>query len=191
MRLITHSLLSAVFLLCLPAPVKQAAHVKPPLTDFEARCYAPGVVRCFGFDSKALVLRHIYPAWDAWYRGEMVTDIKASGAGSLRFTIPPSSPDNTSGQFWLEFADNFSVQFGQVRSSTSSGDSDSPANCWKRTMREAMASSRSSSEKGHAPNMSPGPAPRSRWLWRTRASSACRGCITVVAERTATTSPWK
>lgn len=80
--------------------------------DFFARCRAPGVVRCFGFDSKEEVQPHLDPAADGIYHGEVVDDVKASGSGSLRFTIPSHSSANSSGEFWLEFADDLSLQFG-------------------------------------------------------------------------------
>jgi hypothetical protein len=37
--------------------------------------------------------------------------IKASGASSLRFTVPPNSPADTSGSYWANFSDDYSVQF--------------------------------------------------------------------------------
>lgn len=82
-------------------------------SDFQTRCRAPGVIRCFGFDSPDDVLRHLLPAWDKTFRGQVVTDLKASGAGSLRFEVPPHSPANTSGVFWLDFSDDYATQFGE------------------------------------------------------------------------------
>ncbi len=81
--------------------------------DFKTRCSAPGVVRCFGFDSEDEVKPHLMPAGDAVYRGEVDSQTKVSGNGSLRFTIPTHSSANTSGSFSLEFADDLSVQFGE------------------------------------------------------------------------------
>jgi hypothetical protein len=43
----------------------------------------------------------------------IVSDVKASGAGSLRFEIPSNSPADTSGSMWLNFMDYQSVQFGE------------------------------------------------------------------------------
>jgi hypothetical protein len=104
---------AALFLLCISMrgeqnPVTRAV----PSDDFESRCHAPGVVRCFGFDSPGEVAPHLDPAADGTYQAAVVNDIKASGAGSLRFTIPTHSSANSSGQFWLEFADDLLVQFG-------------------------------------------------------------------------------
>jgi len=80
--------------------------------DFKARCSAPGVVRCFGFDNFAEIKPHLDPAADGVFRGEADPQVKASGVSSLRFTIPTHSGANTSGNFSLEFADDLSEQFG-------------------------------------------------------------------------------
>src|SRR5687768_16146181 len=66
--------------------------------DFAARCKAPGVVRCVGFDSAqdiagksgdptGTIPGAAVPALD--------TAVKASGASSLKFTIPSNSPADT------------------------------------------------------------------------------------------------
>lgn len=81
---------------------------------FEERCARPGVVKCFGFDSADATDRFVFPPHGlSVKRGRVVTDVKASGAGSLRFEIPSSSGADTSGSFWQNFADDRSVQFGQ------------------------------------------------------------------------------
>ena len=82
--------------------------------DFDARCHAPGVVRCIGFDSQQETDRYIFPPWgDTQKRGMVVNNIKASGAGSLRFAVPSQSPNDGSGSFKINFADDLSVQFGE------------------------------------------------------------------------------
>jgi hypothetical protein len=82
--------------------------------DFVTRCQAPGVIRCFGFDSQTKTDPHIYPPWgQTQKRAMVVSDVTASGAGSLRFEIPSNSGSDTSGSFWLNFADDFSIQFGE------------------------------------------------------------------------------
>jgi hypothetical protein len=43
----------------------------------------------------------------------VVTDVKASGAGSLRFEVPSNSGNDSSGSLQLNFADDLSVQFGE------------------------------------------------------------------------------
>lgn len=105
------------FLAVLLALTPSAAYFSPATNgesdaDFKARCNGPGVIRCFGFDSMDDVRRHLDPAADGVYRGEIDQNVKASGAGSLRFTIPTHSSANTSGNFSLEFADDLSAQFG-------------------------------------------------------------------------------
>jgi hypothetical protein len=98
----------------LPVPqVSSTGSVDPKLQDFNARCQSPGVVRCFGFESTKEVQPHLAPAWDATYRGTVDTTVKASGEGALRFEIPPKSPANTSGSFWLDFSDDLTAQFGE------------------------------------------------------------------------------
>jgi len=87
--------------------------VDPKLQDFNTRCQSPGVVKCFGFDAAKELQAHLSPAWDGSYRGTLDTTVKASGDGSLRFEIPPKSPANTSGSFWLDFSDDLKAQFGE------------------------------------------------------------------------------
>ncbi len=112
MRFLRYLLLAGA-ILCTPQQSFRPPEAQTPPSDFEGRCRAPGVIRCFGFDDPAQVRGHLQPAWDGIYRGEVDTQVRASGKGSLRFTIPPFSPANTSGNFWLEFEDDLSVQFGQ------------------------------------------------------------------------------
>jgi hypothetical protein len=78
--------------------------------DFQARCQAPGVIKCRGWDSASeFVLAAgkedyadgVYPAADDTIQGTMDTTVKTSGAGSLRFTIRPHTGANTAG-YWLE-----------------------------------------------------------------------------------------
>jgi hypothetical protein len=81
--------------------------------DFLRRCRSDGVIRCFGFDSQSEVDPHVRPPWGAIQkRGIVDTQIKASGAGSLRFEIPPFTGADTSGNFSLDFADDLDAQFG-------------------------------------------------------------------------------
>jgi hypothetical protein len=82
-------------------------------SDFAARCAARGVIRCFGFDDAQQVRPQLMPAWDGTLRAEVDSDLKASGGGALRFEVPSNSPANTSGSFWLHFAADNSVQFGE------------------------------------------------------------------------------
>jgi len=81
--------------------------------DFYGRCHAPGVVRCFGFDTPEEIGLYSYPVPGTSRRPEVDTTTKASGVGSLRFTIPPQTGANTSGVFMFNFADDLSLQFGE------------------------------------------------------------------------------
>jgi hypothetical protein len=93
--------------------------------DFEARCKAPGVLVCLGFDSPGSFApakwpaTGLYPSGDGVFRGTFDTAIKASGKGSLRFEIPAQSGANAGG-YWRqalehEFGESsiFYVQFRQ------------------------------------------------------------------------------
>jgi len=60
--------------------------------DFAARCAAAGVVKCVGFDNITTdIVRGVNLSPDAFgvYRGGLDTTTKASGLGSLGFTLPP------------------------------------------------------------------------------------------------------
>jgi hypothetical protein len=104
--------LALLLLLYGGVPILSAQSLSKADADFKSRCEAPGVVRCFGFDSNRDVAPHLEAAWDGMYRASVDPEVKASGSGSLRFIIPPHSPANTSGNFSFEFAENLSAQFG-------------------------------------------------------------------------------
>jgi hypothetical protein len=87
--------------------------VSVPLT-FAERCAQPGVIKCFGFDSADETDRFVYPPYGLTVkRARVDTEIRASGAGSLRFEIPSNTGSDTSGSFWQNFSDDLSVQFGE------------------------------------------------------------------------------
>jgi len=80
------------------------------LADFKARCAAPGVLKCVGFDvDDDFSAGQVGPAADGRVRAAMDGSVRASGAGSLRFEIPSRSPPNSSG-YWL---DSLGGKFGQ------------------------------------------------------------------------------
>lgn len=96
--------------------------------SFALRCAAPGVVKCVGFDdpadfnignggtSGAYGLNSgIFPPYGTsdYSRAVQDTALKASGAGSLKFTIPPNSPSDSSGSYFTNFSSDLSVQFGE------------------------------------------------------------------------------
>lgn len=82
-------------------------------SDFQTRCHAPGVIRCFGFDSPDEIAAYTQAVPGTSRRPEIDATVQASGAGSLRFTIPTRSGANTSGLFMFNFADDLSLQFGE------------------------------------------------------------------------------
>lgn len=86
-------------------------------SDFQARCSAPGVIRCVGFDSSAEISGDWGDAIGIIDNGaapiELDKSVKASGNSSLKFTIPPNSNANTSGQYFANFSDDLSIQFGE------------------------------------------------------------------------------
>jgi hypothetical protein len=88
--------------------------------DFANRCAAPGVVRCWGFDSAAdLAPDSRGPKVFASNNGQgpvqasLDTTQKASGASSLKFNLPSNSGSDWGGSWHSNFKDDFSVQFGQ------------------------------------------------------------------------------
>jgi hypothetical protein len=82
--------------------------------DFKARCHAPGVVRCVGFDSRSDIAGHTDPDATGVYSPEIDTSVSASGRGSLKFIVPAFSKANSSGQYWTNFSDDLSVQFDSL-----------------------------------------------------------------------------
>ncbi|MBL8945825.1 MAG: hypothetical protein JNK45_21860, partial [Myxococcales bacterium] len=82
--------------------------------DFDGRCAAPGVLVCVGFDD-ADDLAGTFGDHHGTLTGAAIPEIdpttKASGAGALRFTIPSSSPANSSGSYFTNFSEDLSVQF--------------------------------------------------------------------------------
>jgi hypothetical protein len=86
------------------------------------------VVKCVGFDSAADFNTGaggtagaygqnfgIYPVGGTsdYTRATMDTAVKASGNGSLKFTIPPNTGADTSGSWFTNFSSDLSVQFGE------------------------------------------------------------------------------
>ena len=71
--------------------------------DFKARCHAPGVVRCVGFDSRSDIAGHTDPDASGVYSPEIDTSVSASGRGSMKFTVPSFSKANSSGQYSTDF----------------------------------------------------------------------------------------
>ncbi len=97
------------------------------LGDFARRCAQPGVVKCVGFDDAsdfnigAGGTSGAYgqnaglfaPSGTSDYtRATQDVSVKASGKGSLKFTIPSNSGSDTSGSYFTNFSSDLSVQFG-------------------------------------------------------------------------------
>jgi len=81
--------------------------------DFAARCATAGVVRCYGFEAPSELEARSLPRRDGVRMMEITGDQKASGNYSLKFTIPPLTGADTSGSFFLNFADDLSQRFGE------------------------------------------------------------------------------
>ena len=83
--------------------------------DFATRCADPNVLRCVGFDTTA-TLSGTYGDNSGTLPGAanpaIDTAIKASGAGSMKLTVPSNSGANTSGSYFINFSNDLSVQFG-------------------------------------------------------------------------------
>lgn len=85
--------------------------------DFASRCAQPGVIQCNGFDDAASIAgRWGDPSGTtAGAAAPMLdTGVKASGAASLKFTVPPNSPADSSGTFFTNFSRDLSVQFDSL-----------------------------------------------------------------------------
>jgi len=82
--------------------------------DFNARCHAPGVVVCQGFDSPLINIAArwpapgLYPGGDNSIHGKFDRSEKASGEGSLRFEIlthTGRTQRDTGGNRWEEISE--------------------------------------------------------------------------------------
>ncbi|MDH3314149.1 MAG: fibronectin type III domain-containing protein [Gammaproteobacteria bacterium] len=84
--------------------------------NFATRCAQPGVIKCVAFDA-ASDLTGTYGDNSGTLSGAATpmidTSVKASGAGSLKFTIPSNSPADSSGSYFTNFSSNLLTQFGE------------------------------------------------------------------------------
>ncbi|HJY82392.1 MAG TPA: hypothetical protein VKK81_15090 [Candidatus Binatia bacterium] len=92
------------------------ARAVDPDADFQARCNAPGVIKCIGFDnttSDIVQNVNLFPDGAGVFRASLDTTTKASGAGSLRFALPPppTSGANIAGRWTLPTG--WGMKFGQ------------------------------------------------------------------------------
>jgi Bacterial Ig domain len=85
-------------------------------SSFAARCSAPGVVRCIGFDVPADIAG-VYGDNKGTTPGDpnapitIDTTTFASGGGSLKFVIPSQSGEGASGAFFTNFSTDLNTQF--------------------------------------------------------------------------------
>ena len=79
----------------------------------------PGVAKCVGFDSTADLggnygdISGTLPDAYGALRPQIDFTVKASGAGSMQFTIPPTSGPDSSGEYFTNFSNDLSTQFGE------------------------------------------------------------------------------
>jgi chitodextrinase len=77
------------------------------LQNFQTRCAQTGIIVCQGFDDPAVFTAAVWPASglyaasDGVIRGTQDTTISASGAGSLKFTVPSLGAANSAG-YWRQ-----------------------------------------------------------------------------------------
>jgi hypothetical protein len=86
------------------------------LQDFQTRCAQPGVIVCQGFDDPAIFSAATYPA-SGNYPGTGTFDptVSASGAGSLKFTIPSKGDAGVAGYWRQLFTSNLSSGPGSAQ----------------------------------------------------------------------------
>ena len=82
--------------------------------DFAARCAAPGVIRCYGFDNATDAAKYLHIGSNGT-SGSPVIDctVAASGGCSLKEFYKAQSDEGGSGRFTMDFLDDNSMQFGQ------------------------------------------------------------------------------
>jgi chitodextrinase len=85
------------------------------LQDFQTRCAQTGIIVCQGFDNPAVFTAAkwpasgLYPDANGTIQGAMDTTIVASGAGSLKFTVPSLASANSSGYWRQLFTPNLTA----------------------------------------------------------------------------------
>jgi hypothetical protein len=84
--------------------------------DFATRCADPNVVRCVAFDSPS-DLAGTYGDVSGTLSGNSTptidTTVKASGNGAMKLTVPSNSGSDSSGSYFTNFSNDYSVQFGE------------------------------------------------------------------------------
>lgn len=115
---------------CVAPPVNNTR----PRADFATRCADPNVIRCIGFERDELrenggpiawntrrapvgtFVNGIEPNESLDGRVELTSEHSASGSSSLKFTMPSRSGAGYAGQFYANFSDDNSIQFGEGES---------------------------------------------------------------------------
>lgn len=88
----------------------------PAPANWTSRSTAQGVVKAVGFDQPSDIAGR-YGSPSGLYQSntgtlpELDPAVRASGNNSLRITIPPNSGPDPGGSYFLNFSDDFSVQF--------------------------------------------------------------------------------
>jgi hypothetical protein len=88
-----------------PSPTPSPAPSTSADADFQARCSAPGVTRCVGFDNTTVDINqssNLNPGNNG-YRGGFDTTVKRSGAGSLRFEQRQGETGQSISGFWAPY----------------------------------------------------------------------------------------
>ena len=84
--------------------------------DFAARCSAPGVLKCVSFDNASDIAGrwgNVSGIFPDRVTPILDTAVKASGASSLKFTIPSNSGSGDSGAYFTNFSDDLLTLFGE------------------------------------------------------------------------------
>lgn len=84
--------------------------------DFATRCADSHVLKCVDFDTPTTIAGGFGDnsgSFSGNATPEIDTTTKASGGGSLKFTIPPNSEANSSGSYFTNFTNDKSVLFGE------------------------------------------------------------------------------
>jgi hypothetical protein len=113
-----------------PAPTPSPTPAPAPSSggsSFVERCAQAGVIKCVGFDADTDFNigsggtsgaygqnSGLFPpsGTSDYTRATRDTNVKASGASSLKFTIPAKSGSDSSGSYFTNFSQDLSVQFG-------------------------------------------------------------------------------
>jgi hypothetical protein len=109
--------LAAIFAGRIQTRAASSAAEAAAFTSTNPLCSAPGVITCVGFDNLADIagkdgdISGIEPGDQN--NPQIDFTVKASGNGSLKFTIPSNATPNSSGSYFTNFSRNLATQFGE------------------------------------------------------------------------------